>query len=74
MDFAVQLEGEKIGRWVLSVDPIGDRLLVTNDDQGFQWVSITECRFIKANNPEAPQPVIIVQPNQKVALLSSRAG
>ena len=63
MEFAVQPEGEDQGLWVLAVDPIGERLLVTNPaDKSLRWVGIAQCKFLKGRDPEAPTSVIVVQP------------
>lgn len=62
MHFAVQIEGESIGRWVLAVD--GDRLLVTDAENRLRWVPIAQCKLLKATNPDMPQPVMVVQPQQ----------
>lgn len=62
IEFAVQIEGEEKGRWVLAVDPIGERLLTTNEDQTLRWVDMSTCRVIKAANPEIARPVVVMQP------------
>ena len=68
MDFAIKLEGEEQGRWVLHVDPIGERFLITSEDNGFRWIAMADCTLMKARNPDLPLPVIMAQPNQKVAV------
>lgn len=63
IEFAVIVEEEQQGRWVLAVDPVGERVLVTNaDDQALRWVPTNICRLIKAAHPEVPRPVVLVQP------------
>ncbi len=62
IDFAVQIEGEEQGRWVLDVDPATDRILVSGDDQQLRWVPFSDCKVIKAANPDTPRPVVMVQP------------
>lgn len=61
LEFAVQVRGEDIGRWVLAVDPVGDRLLITSDDRTLRWVDIADCKFLKARNLDIPLPVVITQ-------------
>ncbi|MDP2662631.1 MAG: hypothetical protein Q8R28_18085 [Dehalococcoidia bacterium] len=64
MDFAVQVrdEEEGKGRWVLAVDALGGRLLVTRDDRSLEWVPMHECKFMRAATPDTPTLVMAVQP------------
>ena len=68
MDFAVKIDGEDKGRWVLEVD--GDRLLIAGDDQRLRWVAMADCVFVKAANPDMPRPVVAVQPQATSPKLS----
>ena len=69
MDFAVQVDGEDQGRWVLAVD--GDRLLIADDDsKRLRWVAMSDCKFVKAANPDMPRPVVAVQPQAASPKLS----
>lgn len=69
MDFAVVVEGEKKGRWVLAVDPEGGRLLISSDDQSLCWVPMDKTKVIKAANPDMPQPVVVIQPQPALKLV-----
>ena len=66
MDFAVQVNGEEQGRWVLAVD--GNQFLTTDDDGEFRWILMTNCKLLKVKTPESPQPVVMVQPQQSLAV------
>ncbi len=68
MEFAIQLNGEEQGHWVLAVDPVGNQFLTTNDDNQFRWIKMSECRLLKVKTPEMPQPVIMVQPKQPLGV------
>ena len=62
MEFAVQVKDlDKAGRarWVLAVDAVGERLLITHDDRSLHWVALADCQFVKASTPDTPQ---LVQP------------
>ena len=78
MDFAVQVDGEEQGRWVLAVD--GDRLLIADDNsKRLRWVAMADCKFVRAANPEMPRPMVLVQPQaaqaaQKIALPQLHIG
>lgn len=72
--FAVLIKDEEQGRWVLAVDSVHDKLLVTGDNQSLRWVLTADCKFLKAMTPEAPQPVVIVQPHQPVVVPQLRIG
>lgn len=67
MEFAVTVEGldENQGKWVLDVDPARERFLVAHDDGTLHWHLITECKFVRAANPDVPRPVIPMQPQQQ---------
>ena len=62
LEFAVQIQGDSKGRWVLAVDAVGERFLIANDDKSLQWVDMTRCHLLKAKNPELPLPVVMVHP------------
>lgn len=64
LEFAVQLPRETVGRWVLAVDAVGNRLLIVGDDKSMRWVAIADCQFLKCKNPEAPLAVVVVQPQK----------
>ena len=70
IEFAVQIEGEANGRWVLAVDPAGERLLIANEDRTLRWVPMAECKFLKASTPDVPRLVVPVQGQQpqKIAM------
>ena len=74
MEFAIKLSDEEEGRWVLSVDPIGERFLTTNDDQEFRWVDMADCLLIKVKTPEMPQPVVMLQPQGPLAVPGLHLG
>lgn len=62
MEFAVQvkdLDTPGKARWVLGVDPVGERLLITHDDRSLHWVPLQDCKFVKASTPDTPR---LVQP------------
>ena len=71
-EFAFQVEGETVGRWVLAIDPVGDRLLVTNDEKSLLWVELSQCKFLKARNPELPVPVVVVQEPKQLTIPSAQ--
>mgnify|MGYP001583429325 CR=1 FL=1 len=50
MEFAVWHEGiaDGQGRWVLAVDAAGERFLLSDDERGFYWAPIAECKFAPA--------------------------
>ncbi len=57
----VTKEGQ--GAWVLAVDPVGERILTAlQDDNSLRWYPMADCKFVRLINPEAPLPVIAVQP------------
>ncbi len=63
--FAVQIKGitaEGQARWVLAIDPVGDRLLVSYDDRTLHWHPFDECAFARMADPTAVQPVVVVKP------------
>lgn len=62
--FAIQAEGiTEIdqARWVLEVDPAGERFLVALSDSTFVWVEMGRCKLVKAATPDQPQLVLPVQ-------------
>lgn len=63
--FAVSIRGVSQpgqGHWVLAVE--GKRLLVVHEDRSLQWHQMDECTFVKLIPPDAPHPVLPVQPKQ----------
>ncbi len=79
MQFAVQTPADveaKNGkaRWVMAVDPAGERFLVVDETRQFSWVPIDECRFIKMIDPEAPTPIVGVMPQSKSGLVRGNPG
>ena len=72
LQFAVSIEGvtkDGEGQWVLAVDPVGERLLTAHADGLFHWHPMADCRLFRFINPEAPQPVLPMQPAQKPKLV-----
>ena len=69
LDFAVQVKGEAQGRWVLAVDSVHDKLLVTRDDNSLRWVLTSDCKLLKARNPELPIPVVMVKEQKEHIVL-----
>ena len=65
IEFAVVVQGEPQGRWVLAVDVVHNKLLITGDDNTLRWVLTADCKFLKARNPELPIPVVVVQPQKE---------
>lgn len=66
--FAVQIEGlttEEQARWVLAVDPTGERLLIAHEDQSLHWHPMGECKFARMRDPLAVQPVVVATPQGK---------
>jgi hypothetical protein len=52
--FAVTVEGvtaKDKAKWVMDVDPVGERFLIVNGDMAFQWVPMADCTFVR---PRAP--------------------
>ena len=64
MDFAVTVEGEEQGQWVLAVE--GDRLLISNEAQQLRWVEMTSCKLLKAATPDVPRLVMPVQAQKPI--------
>ena len=64
IEFAVRVlgEDENKGWWVLAVDPVGERLLISNGERKLHWVSVADCILVKAIDPEQPRSVIAVRP------------
>jgi hypothetical protein len=68
LPFSVEVEGlteEGQGKWVLAVDAVGDRLLLVNEDKSLYWHPMAECSFHGMVQPGAPQPVMLVEPQQQ---------
>lgn len=72
MDFHVQVNNEEIDndgtmvpmrRWVFGVDAVSQQFLITNDDRGFHWVPMSQCK-LTGTTAGCPQPVVVVQPGQ----------
>ena len=72
MDFAVQIDGEKQGRWVLAVE--GDRLLVADEANQLRWVEMTSCRLLKAATPDVPRLVMPVQAQKPILVPQMKVG
>ena len=68
MEFAVRvvLDAPDKARWVLAVDPVEERLLLTGDDRKLRWVPMWGCAFAKVADPRMVIPVQ-VQEQSKVA-------
>ena len=64
LQFAVTVEGMEDGkaRWAMAVD--GDRLLIVHEDQSLHWHQMEDCKLAHFLPPDAPRPVIVVQPRQ----------
>ena len=74
MDFAVKFEDEDVGRWVLFVDPIGERFLIDDPENAFRWVPMANCRLLTAKNPDMPLPVVVVNQKPKITVPSLQLG
>jgi len=64
-EFAVFAKGcteEGQAQWVLAIDPVGDRLLLSHSDGSLHWYPMQDCRLVKFLMPDAPRTVIPVQP------------
>ena len=71
LEFAVTVEGQDQGYWVLDVDPVGERLLLALEDRVLRWVPQDTCRFLKMMNPDQPRAVIPVAPQTPLVLGST---
>jgi hypothetical protein len=70
LPFSVEVEGvtkEGQGKWVLALDIAGDRLLLVHEDKSLHWHPIADCRFHGTVAPDAPRPMMLVQPQQQGA-------
>ena len=67
IEFAVIVRSFGLGKpkWVLAVDPVGERLLIVHDDQSMYWYPLSVCTFVKAQTPDNPRLVLAVQPQQQ---------
>lgn len=68
LPFSVTVEGLTAGgqgKWVLAVDPVGERLLLTDQEKTLHWYPMDECKFLGTLPPDVPHPVMIVQPKQQ---------
>ena len=72
IEFAVTFEGIEEGkaRWVLVVDPVGERLLLSTEDGSFIWRPIADCKLVRAATPDQPRMMIPVQPQQQSGLIA----
>ena len=71
LEFAVTVKGitqEKQAKWVLAVDPVGERLLIVHEDKSLHWHPMVDCMFVKAASADMPRAVVIVQPDQPTKL------
>ena len=78
LPFSVSVEGltaEGQGKWVLALDLVGDRVLLAHDDKSLHWHAIAECAFHSTVPPNAPVPMMLVQPEQQgpAVVVPSRA-
>lgn len=80
LPFSVSVEGltgEGQGKWVLAVDPVGNQLLLAHEDKSLHWHPMDECSFHGIVPPDAPRPVMLVEPQrqgqQPTLLTPSRA-
>ena len=57
MDFAVRYGemAEDQGTWVLGVDPVGERLLVSDAEGNMHWHALADCKLFKAATPDNPR-------------------
>ena len=64
MEFAVRipLDAPDRARWVLDVDPVGERLLLAGEDRTLYWVPMALCAFAKAASPDQARAVVPIQP------------
>ena len=72
MDFAVTVEGEEQGQWVLAVE--GDRLLISNEAKQLRWVEMTRCKLLKAATPDTPRLVMPVQAQKPILVPQMNVG
>lgn len=75
-EFVVHINGDppEEGYWVLFVDAIGERFLVSGVDQQFRWVPITECTYARGASPDVPRPVFAVQPQKGLVVPKLQPG
>lgn len=76
LEFSVSVPGvteEGQGKWALAVDPVGERLLLVNEDKSLQWYPMKDCTFMGLVPPDAPRHVIPVQPQEPAVLTANRA-
>ncbi len=74
LPFSVSVEGvtgEGEGKWVLAIDLVGDRLLLAHDDKSLHWHATADCAFHTFVPPNAPIPMMVVQPQQPTLLRPS---
>ena len=74
--FAVRHGGleEGQGSWVLAIDPVGERLLLSDGDGSLHWHALADCKFIKASTPDMPRAVIVVAPQQQIVRPAAFGG
>lgn len=80
MDFLVQVDGEEVEqegtkvpvrRWVFGVNVVNKEFLVTNGQNDFLWVPISQCKLM-GTTAGAPQPVVVIpqgQPKPDLAIV-----
>ena len=64
--FAVTIEGvteEGQAQWVLAIR--ANELLTASADGELVWYPLNQCKFQKLVPPDAPKPVMIVQPQPR---------
>lgn len=74
--FAVWHEGldEGAGTWVLAIDPVGERLLLADEEGAMAWWLQSECKLVKAATPDVPTLVMPVQmPTQQPSIVLADA-
>ena len=68
MDFHVQNNGEEVDndgtmvpmrRWVFGVNTDSKEFLITDNDKGFCWVPISQCK-LTGTTAGCPQPVVVI--------------
>lgn len=67
--FAVSVDGVSEpgqAQWVLAVSR--ESVLVAHNDKTLHWHKLADCRFAKLIPPDAPQPVVVVEPAQRIVL------
>ncbi len=68
LPFSVEVEGlteEGKAKWVLAVDPMGERLLLVHEDRSLHWHPMDKCTFYATVPPDAPRPVFVLEPQRE---------